>query len=300
MVIDEIIHNVARDLAAMYNNSKDSILIFPAYRQGNTRVSEQESKILFSKYFFQNNMLFSVEAPTKEIFSFSGQTKKSARSDMLTYKDISRDIEWMIELKKGKQEKEIRKDFQKMVTSNEDCIWFQTLEKSSQKEGLPERMNKILKKEISLHTGRNATWKIAIVVLNSGILYTKDITLKADYFDSIAESNPFREEIVFEGVNTGPLDNKTPVLSAKTGKSMIYAKKINEKTFLHFSWGKGSGFLRDYSVENNGSSLLDKTRSISEVRSLIDREVEIKRNSPDIKDYKYWHEKTVELNKEML
>jgi hypothetical protein len=297
MTIDKIIKNVAADLAKMYHKPNGIALAFPRLRDGKIRISEQESKILFSKYLFENNITFSIEAPTSGTY---GAQQKSARPDMLIYKNSdAQDTEWMIELKRGPHEKGIRNDFKKMIKEGQNCLWFLTLENSSEIAKLPERMNKILKEEIAQHKGVH-TWKIAMIVLKTGILYFKEILLIGDTFESINNIEAFSKGKVFEVEEKDDITDSQLQSFPKAGKSMIYAKKINAKTFLHFSWGKGSCYLRDYSSNDTIEPKPEKGRSISEVRALIDREIEFKKNDPKLNDVKYWHKKTIELNRKFI
>ena len=292
MNIDEIIKNVAGDLVRMYHGKSESALVFPRKRDGSIRISEQESKILFSKYFFENNISFAIEAPTMGQY---GKSQKSARPDMFTYNDHdAQNVDWMIELKKDPNNDGIRNDFQKMIKEKEKCLWFLTREQSGNISNLLERMGEILKEEIAQHKGTN-TWKIAITVLKTGLLYLKEISLNDDTFDSLNidtfEKNKFLKSEKKEDITSNQLES-----FPKAGKSMIYAPKINKKTFLHFSWGKGSGFLRDFSLSDTVEPNPEKGRSISEIRKLIEREIEFRMNDPELKNVKYWYNKTIELN----
>ena len=294
MNIDAIIKNVAGDLVRMYHRPSEIALVFPRYRDNSSRISEQESKLLFSKYFFENNIKFAIEAPTETVHSFSGKIPKSARSDMLTYNNnLEQDVEWMIELKKGVQEKEIRKDFEKMVVSNKNCLWFQTLVKSTEILDLLEKMNRILEKEIAHHEGSH-TWKVAVVVLQTGHLYLKNILLNDRSFNELNLIKFEKEPVLKIDEEIDEIDSS---LFPKSGKNMVYVPDIEPKTFLHFSWGRGSGHLRNYSLSDIKVPLLIKEIPVSKIRALIKERIAFnKKNAPDIKDVKYWHEKTIELN----
>jgi hypothetical protein len=80
---------------------------------------------------------------------------------------------------------------------------------------------------------------------------------------------------------------------------MIYAPKINPKTFLHFSCAGGSCVLRDYS-HGTGKPVEDS----SFTRRDVNKEIRIKKeipeghNRPNIEQYGEWHQRTIKLNKE--
>jgi hypothetical protein len=123
MNIDEIIEKVAYELTKCYCGD-NTTLIFPYYRNEDIRVSEQESKILFSRFFFENKIPFAIEAPTP---TTHGSSNKSGRADMYLYKPDKHTVEWVIELKAHNcKPEQIRKDFEKMIKSKYNCIWFHT------------------------------------------------------------------------------------------------------------------------------------------------------------------------------
>ncbi|GHV83207.1 hypothetical protein AGMMS50212_05470 [Spirochaetia bacterium] len=78
----------------------------------------------------------------------------------------------------------------------------------------------------------------------------------------------------------------------QTGVRMIYAPKINPKTYLHFSWRGGSCALRDYS---SGSSYEDRRHSTAQVEKMIEDCIPVPNRAP-VSDVNYWRERTKELN----
>ena len=113
--------------------SSQESLLFPKYRSKSKeriRISEQESKILFSNHFLVNKTLFSIEVPTMSSHCFSGKSEISARFDLVTYKSNENRLEfdWIIELKAhNPKDTSIQKDLEKMIASNYNCVWFHTL-----------------------------------------------------------------------------------------------------------------------------------------------------------------------------
>ena len=149
-------------------------------------------------------------------------------------------------------------------------------------------MNRILKEEITRHKiiSKNI-WKIAITILKTGELFIFNFTL-----DNIFDPNNIERIKVF---NVDINDNI--IYDQSSGKCMIYAPKINDKTFLHFSWRNDSACLRDYSLSSNIDPKEDRLKRSSEIRKLIKNEIEIANNEPNINDISYWHKRTKEINK---
>lgn len=57
-------------------------LVFPQYRDKGWRVSEQEARFAFVEALAQGPLRYSVEAPTRKLYSFSGKSLLSARTDL--------------------------------------------------------------------------------------------------------------------------------------------------------------------------------------------------------------------------
>jgi len=165
---------VATVLFNVYN--KNSPLRFPKYFNNDVkefRISEQESKIILSNYFLSNHIPFAVEVPTETKHSFTGSIQKSARYDLVTYEKESYKIEYIIELKAHNPEKEqIRKDIEKFVCSDLDCIWFHTLEKADGNtyKTLLRKINDAILNERSKIVGSHK-WDFVIVVLDTKELF---------------------------------------------------------------------------------------------------------------------------------
>ena len=65
-------------------------LIVPKYH-GNSdddRLSEQEARFLFANVLNHSTLFYSIETPTKKLYSFSGKTERSAMTDLTIYKRI--------------------------------------------------------------------------------------------------------------------------------------------------------------------------------------------------------------------
>jgi hypothetical protein len=192
--MDKIILNVAIDLVnCFYGNSS---IVFPKYYNNSKekkRVSEQESKILFAYKFIKNNIKFAIEVPTVSKHMQTEKTPKSALFDLVTYKKNNLEFDWVLELKsKNPPIEHFTKDFEKMVRSDSNCIWFHTLKNANEEtyNVLLEKFNKGITAEIENFRG-NHIWKIAIVVLEKKELYMLDILLEKNKFTNISSIKQF-------------------------------------------------------------------------------------------------------------
>lgn len=186
-------------------NSQESLL-FPKYRfkrKVKIRISEQESKILFSNYFLKNKTFFSIEVPTMSIHSFSGKTKISARFDLVTYKKSNKNVlefDWIIELKAHNPKvTSIQKDLEKMIASNCNCVWFHTL-KNENKATIRSILGKFNDSFKVLSTNMNlvgsAKLLLVFVVIDQKLLYSTEF--KLDKWNS--NSPTCREELKKENL----------------------------------------------------------------------------------------------------
>jgi len=167
-------------------NSQESLL-FPKYRferKVKIRISEQESKILFSDYFLKNKTFFSIEVPTMSSHSFSGKTKISARFDLVTYKKSNKNVlefDWIIELKAhNPRVTSIQKDLEKMLASNCNCVWFHTLQNEN-KATIRSILGKFNDSFKVLSTNMNlvgsAKLLLVFVIINQKLLYSTEFKL---------------------------------------------------------------------------------------------------------------------------
>ena len=107
-----------------------SRLILPQKRSGTIRVSEQESRVLYCGTLNSSDYFYSIETPTKELYSQKGMTPLSASSDLSMY--LNRDDEFEkvvnVEFKAHNPRKEdIRKDIEKLIRERITGNWFHTL-----------------------------------------------------------------------------------------------------------------------------------------------------------------------------
>jgi hypothetical protein len=105
-------------------------LIFPKWRSGEIRISEQESKILYCGLLNTLNYYYSIETPTEEVYQQSGKTSQSASSDLSLYEYDGKDFKKVanVEFKAHNPDKEqIRKDIEKIIKEGITGNWFHTL-----------------------------------------------------------------------------------------------------------------------------------------------------------------------------
>lgn len=102
-------------------------LRFSQYRDETWHMSEQESRFLFAEVAAAKNYCYSVETPTQEVYSFSGQGKRSASTDLTLY--LSNKNYYNVEFKaKTPNIKGFQKDIEKLL--REPCHggnWFHSL-----------------------------------------------------------------------------------------------------------------------------------------------------------------------------
>lgn len=208
--MDTIIRNVAIELIHCYNGK--SPIVFPKYYNNSKekiRVSEQESKILFAYEFMKNNIKFAVEVPTRSKHMQTGKTPQSARFDLVTYKN-DYNFDWVIELKSKNPPKEyFTKDFEKMVLTETNCIWFHTLKNSDRRtyKTLLKKINTGIQSVINKFVGKH-TWKIVFVVLKKKELYTLDIPLEKGIYDEIKSMDKFQKHDLSEPALSGAISGK--------------------------------------------------------------------------------------------
>lgn len=134
--LKELNKKVAHSLWVLHASMPpDSRLIWPVTRAGGTRISEQESKILFCHHLDQSPWFYSIETPTLETYVQSGRTPISGRIDITLYSDQSSSTRQVnIELKAHNQPSEnIRKDLEKLVRERLTGVWFHTLTSSTRR-----------------------------------------------------------------------------------------------------------------------------------------------------------------------
>lgn len=108
-------------------------LVFPRYRDGSVRVSEQEARFAFVEALCQGPLRYSVEVPTSKLYTFKGKTPLSAQTDLQVH-DVDGSGICNVEFKaKGVSSSaqnnfQIYKDLQKLLREPVWGLWFHLLE----------------------------------------------------------------------------------------------------------------------------------------------------------------------------
>jgi hypothetical protein len=160
----KLIQETSKELLRIYfdKSNRRTHLKFPRYRKGEVRVSEQELRFALTNIHEQftphPDIYYSVETPTEEEYSFSGNDKRSAASDLSFYYNNKKVLN--IELKAhNADQKAINKDIEKLVRENCNGAWIHVFknEDSRTVRALFEKFEKAFnkykpsKKPISFH-----------------------------------------------------------------------------------------------------------------------------------------------------
>ena len=108
-------------------------LVFPRYRDGSVRVSEQEARFAFVEALCQGPLRYSVEVPTTKLYKSEGKTPPSSRTDIQV-----REMDGVgicnVEFKahgvspSAKDKSKIYKDVRKLLREPVWGLWFHLLE----------------------------------------------------------------------------------------------------------------------------------------------------------------------------
>ena len=115
------------------DNFGEGKLLFPEYRGGSLRVSEQEARFAFVEALCQGPLKYSVEAPTNKRYQFTGKSPLSAQTDLAIHDSTGARI-CNIEFKaKGVSTPAgnhfaIYKDLQKLLREPKWGLWFHLFE----------------------------------------------------------------------------------------------------------------------------------------------------------------------------
>jgi len=133
------------DLSADASNLEPSSgIVFPCYyvdnKRKNLRISEQEARQSFIQVLNANNLLYSVETPTENKYSFSGTGKNpcSARTDLTVYA-FSQDNKVNVEFKangissESKNISRFSHDMKKIFSESPHYLWFHILKNNNSK-----------------------------------------------------------------------------------------------------------------------------------------------------------------------
>lgn len=128
MPIVALIKETCEDLINLHQkNPTHTMLLFPRYRKGEDRISEQEARFCFAAAVERiKEYRYSVETPTQETYSFTdGGGKISAQTDLTLWDLDGKAKEFDIEFKAHNPEpKSIEKDIEKLVREKTNGVWF--------------------------------------------------------------------------------------------------------------------------------------------------------------------------------
>jgi hypothetical protein len=119
--MDKLIEDTIRKYKLIKNESdtvKGSIgLIYPKKRSNDIRISEQELKILFCSELLNKKIIFSVETPTVETYSFTGSTNESGNIDVCVF-DFEGKYNRINNIEFKAHNVNYQKDFEKLIGEN--------------------------------------------------------------------------------------------------------------------------------------------------------------------------------------
>jgi len=120
-------------------------LILPKRRSQDLRISEQEARFLYVGLLNTLNYFYSVETPTEQVYSQTGQKSQSGASDLSLYiQDENQMTKVMnVEFKAhNPARKDVLKDIEKLIYENITGNWFHLL-KSIHRQSIPVLFDKI-------------------------------------------------------------------------------------------------------------------------------------------------------------
>lgn len=337
--VEQMVRQIAASLGSMYVRPAPieaaHRLIFPEKRQGEIRVSEQESKILLCRYLENSEYLYSVETPTVETYMQQGETPLSARTDIAVWDAGGGELRRVlnIELKAHNcTEEQTRKDLEKLIREKIDGIWFHTLERADRAtfRSLFSKFIRSFQKLRMQYKDSDQAYLFAFCTLDPNALLTRWVSFNGHEAHNAREiDNAFggSESRAFAGWNivnlktgevspdifprTGPATAHLGSLRGRGARagSLILAPEINPRSFLHLSTRGSSYFIRDYS-ETGPDRPPRKFRWVgcSKVEELQRMVRVLKELEPTADDMKmnidkrpdYWYRRILALNKAYL
>ncbi|MDR2580528.1 MAG: hypothetical protein LBC85_05990 [Fibromonadaceae bacterium] len=185
VTIETLIENSLKELSRIgkedeIQQNAESQLIFPKYRNGKKRISEQELRFLLIRELEkQKEFYYSVETPTKEEYVFSGSIENSlsARIDLCLHNPKGKRVN-LIELKYDNVD--VRNDFLKLLCDCEtEQNYFVQFVGNADNRTIPSIENKyeealkyILDEKIKIKSGV----KIFLFVVKTESLYRYEIS----------------------------------------------------------------------------------------------------------------------------
>jgi hypothetical protein len=124
----------ARSRGREIDASQTGKLLFPVYRGGGLRVSEQEARFAFVEALATGPLTYSVETPTSKMYQFTGKSPLSAQTDLAIHDEAGAricNVEFKAKGVSPSAEKHfpIYKDLQKLMREPLWGLWFHLLER---------------------------------------------------------------------------------------------------------------------------------------------------------------------------
>ena len=190
MPIVDLIKETCEDLIHLHQkNPTHTKLLFPRYRKGEARISEQEARFCFAAVAERGTEYrYSVETPTLETYSFTdGGGRISAQTDLTLWDLDGKNKEFNIEFKaKNPGDKSIDKDIEKLLKEKIDGVWFHLFENadSGTFPRLGEKFESAVTKHYNAllvkHPGLKKEILFAVCSLGNGVGIVGKLSLPTD------------------------------------------------------------------------------------------------------------------------
>ena len=315
MITEQLSREVAESLWAVYHERPNAPhLIMPAKRDDSTRVSEQESKILITQWLERSGEFYSIETPTREMYTQSGNASLSARIDVTVYGSHDpADRVLNLELKSGTATLEgFRKDFEKLLREGVPGLWFHTLTNASDAtwNTIENKMREALERLLEHAEAATHSVHFAFCVLEQPMLVEFDLDFSADWRDHLGQRfrggqrNPLRPAWT---PKAAPLRAAAPRTIARSyggtqRKELVYVPSIEPRSFIHLSTKGDSYFLRSFGGARPCSRWIEpdcKTTTELLARHPIVHKVNVAGERKNlVSEVAYWADLVAKLNRE--
>jgi hypothetical protein len=171
----ELVQETTNELIKIYYDkpNRKTLLKFPKYKNGKIRVSEQELRFALTNLhgkFAHPGLYYTVETPTDEEYSFSGNGKRSAASDISFYAQNNEKLN--IELKAHMPEQSaVDKDIEKLFKENAYGAWIHIFE--NEDKGTVKNLFKKFEIAIKKYGHPKKPISFHIIILKKGILLSR-------------------------------------------------------------------------------------------------------------------------------
>lgn len=315
MITERLSRGVAESLWAVYHKRTGAPrIILPIKRDDSERVSEQESKILITQWLDHNGEFYSIETPTREMYTQKGNAAMSARIDVTAYgsRDPAHRV-LNIELKAGAATVEaFRKDFEKLLREGVPGLWFHTLIKTNAAtwRSIEKKMCKALDLVTEHVKAANHSVHFAFCVLDPPILVEFDIDFSTDWHDLLIQrfrtalEKPFSPEWKPKDVPARGPTQRTATSTSYRGtqiKALVFMPTIEPKSFIHLSTKGESYRLRLFTGASPKSAWVDpdcKTTTDLLARHPIKIKVDVSGERKSVEEIDYWAARINDLNRQ--